>query len=290
VGGLSTFSNNKASNQRMKLIQRKTMHALLRPREASTHKGDYGHALLIAGSLGYMGAACIAAMACLRSGVGLLTLNVPKEERLIIQIKVPEAMVAARSAAVANLNTYDAIGIGPGIGTAPASYKLLQYVLKHVQKPLLLDADALNLIASDKKLLKQLPIDCVLTPHPKEFDRLFGIHESVEQRMKAAIEMAKKYRCVIVLKGHRTLVTYEGMAFVNTTGNAGLAKAGSGDCLSGMITALLAQGYAPHAAACIAVYLHGLAADITLKEQSMESMLISDVIAHLGKAFIQTMK
>ncbi len=274
----------------MKLIQRKTVHALLRPREASTHKGDYGHALLIAGSLGYMGAACIAAMACLRSGVGLLTLNVPKEERLIIQIKVAEAMVAARSAVVANLNTYDAIGMGPGIGTAPASHKLLQYVLKHVQKPLLLDADALNLMASDKKLLKQLPIDCVLTPHPKEFDRLFGTHESVEQRMKAAIEMAKKYRCVIVLKGHRTLVTYEGMAFVNTTGNAGLAKAGSGDCLSGMITALLAQGYAPHAAACIAVYLHGLAADITLKEQSMESMLISDVIAHLGKAFIQTMK
>jgi hydroxyethylthiazole kinase-like uncharacterized protein yjeF len=151
--------------------------------------------------------------------------------------------------------------------------------------PLVLDADALNMIAADKKLFKKIPERIIITPHPKEFDRIFGTHKTTQERINTAIKQAEKYNIVIVLKGHKTLITYEGGTFFNPTGNAGLAKGGSGDALTGIITAFLAQGYEPFTAAKIGVYLHGLAADIALKEQSMESMLITDVIECLGTAF-----
>ncbi|HET6224932.1 MAG TPA: NAD(P)H-hydrate dehydratase, partial [Bacteroidia bacterium] len=162
--------------------------------------------------------------------------------------------------------------------------------LSTCNRPLVWDADALNIFAAEKALLKKLKKESVLTPHPKEFDRLFGAHKTEEQRRKKAVEMAGKYNIIIVLKGPITRVCYQGETFLNTTGNSGLAKGGSGDALTGMITAFLAQGYAPITATKIAVYLHGLAADLTLADQSKESMLISDVIENLGAAFKKVMK
>ena len=257
--------------------------SILKPRLANSHKGTYGHALLIAGSEGKMGAAVIAGKACLRSGVGLLTVNVPFSAKDIFPIALPEAMLNFRENKN-DFSLYSAIGIGPGLGTSKEAELLLRMILKENKIPLLLDADALNLIAQDKNALK-IPKGSVITPHPKEFDRLFGNHNNTEDRTRTAIQKAKELEIVIVLKGHQTLVTFAGKAFLNSTGNAGLAKGGSGDALTGIITSFLAQAYAPFDAAKLGVYVHGLAADISLQEQSMESMLITDVIKNLGKAF-----
>jgi hydroxyethylthiazole kinase-like uncharacterized protein yjeF len=185
------------------------------------------------------------------------------------------------------LDNYSAVGIGCGMGTSDHAKTLLIAVLSQINKPLLLDADALNIIANNQDLLQQIPEKTIITPHPKEFDRLFGLHESQNDRTFTAIKKAQEYGIVIVLKGHKTLITSGGEAIFNTTGNAGLAKGGSGDALTGIITAFLAQGYPAFDAAKMGVYLHGLAADLTLTQQSMESMLITDVIECLGKAFQQ---
>jgi hydroxyethylthiazole kinase-like uncharacterized protein yjeF len=269
----------------MKILTKTYISALLKPRTKNSHKGTYGHSLLIAGKGGTMGAAVIAAKACLRSGTGLLSISVPKEERFIIQSCVPEAMVLYREHKITAYETFSATGIGPGLGTALAQKTLLDTLLKKTTGRLVLDADALNIISSFKKPASRIPAGTVITPHPKEFDRLFGIHKTDEERRGTAIEQAKKLQLIIVLKGHQTLVTNGIDSLRNTTGNAGLAKGGSGDALTGMITAFLAQGYTPIHAASMAVYIHGLAADITRKEQSMESMLITDVIDNIGKAF-----
>jgi hydroxyethylthiazole kinase-like uncharacterized protein yjeF len=269
----------------MKTLTKDSIKALLQPRKADSHKGNYGHALLIAGGFGRVGAAVIAARACLRSGIGLLTVSVPQEERVILQITIPEAMLVMRDAIHAVLNDYSALGMGCGIGTSDSAKELLTAMLTHIKIPLLLDADALNIIAGNQDLLHQLPEKTIITPHPKEFDRLFGHHETEKDRIITAITKAQEYGIVIVLKGHNTLITSAGEAFSNTTGNAGLAKGGSGDALTGIITAFLAQGYPALDAAKMGVYLHGLAADLALAQQSMESMLITDVIEYLGNAF-----
>lgn len=273
----------------MKSLDKKTIKALIRPRIASSHKGNHGHALIIAGSKGRMGACVIAARACLRSGAGLLTVNVPETEHLILQVTIPEAMVVMQGEDT-DLKSFSAAGIGPGIGTSKASKKLLQQVLHHFHKPLLLDADALTILSEQQSVLKNLPKGTILTPHPKEFDRLFGNHKNEKERTKKAIDMSIKYGVIIVLKGHKTVITHNGDTVVNSTGNAGLAKGGSGDALTGIITAFLAQGYQPFSAAKIGVYLHGLAADLALQQQSMESMLITDVIEYFGAAFKKTMR
>ncbi|MEO6903006.1 MAG: NAD(P)H-hydrate dehydratase [Bacteroidia bacterium] len=269
----------------MEKLNDNTINALIKPRAASSNKGNHGHALIVAGSKGKMGACVIAAKACLRSGVGLLTVNVPNNERLILQTAIPEAMLIMREDDIKNLNAYSSIGIGPGIGLTEKQKKIIRIILNKVTIPLLLDADALNIIAANKNLLKKIPENTVITPHPIEFDRLFGTHHSHVERIKMAVELSKKYNIVIVLKGAKTLITYKGEAVINTTGNAGLAKAGSGDALTGVITAFLAQGYNSYNAAKLGVYLHGLSADIALEKQSMESMLITDVIECIGKAF-----
>jgi hydroxyethylthiazole kinase-like uncharacterized protein yjeF len=269
----------------MQTLTHETIKALIQPRKANSHKGNYGHALLIAGNMGRVGAAVIAARACLRSGVGLLTVSVPQEERIILQIAIPEAMLIMRDHISDALNNYSALGMGCGIDTNDNAKELLIAVLSQINKPLLLDADALNIISENKDLLNQLPQNTIITPHPKEFDRLFGHHETENDRTFTAITKAQEYGIVIVLKGHKTLITSGGEAFLNTTGNAGLAKGGSGDALTGIITAFLAQGYPAFDAAKMGVYIHGLAADLALVQQSMESMLITDVIECLGKAF-----
>jgi len=271
----------------MKKITQKSIQLLFKPREANTHKGNYGHALIIAGSMGCMGAAVFAAKACLRAGVGLLTINIPADERFILQTTIPEAILLRRENIACDFKRFSAIGIGPGLGIDAVAVELLTHLLSQITQPLLLDADALNSISANTHLIDLLPPQTILTPHPKEFDRLFGMHKNDEERIRTAVQKAKELNLIIVLKGHRTIITNGIEIFQNTTGNAGLAKAGSGDALTGIITAFLAQGYQPIIAAQIGVYLHGLAADITLQQQSMESMLITDVIENLGQAFKQ---
>ena len=261
-----------------------SIQSLLKPRNPDSHKGNFGHAFIVAGSKGKMGAAIIAAKACLRAGVGLLTVDVPTEERSILQIAIPEAMLAMRED-VNGFAGFSAACIGPGIGIDMESIEMLNNILSRFNNPLLIDADALNIIATNNKLFDKIKAGTVLTPHPLEFDRLFGVHNSTEERVATAVEMAKTHQLVIVLKGHKTLITFGGEVFTNNTGNAGLAKGGSGDALSGIICAFLAQGYTPFNAAKIGVHIHGLAADIAMDKQSMESMLITDVIECLGEAF-----
>lgn len=274
----------------MENISAAFIKSIVKKRLPDSHKGTYGHALLIAGNLGKMGAAVIAAKACVRSGVGLVTVNIPFMERTTIQISVPEAMLNFRENFIENIQSYSSIGIGPGIGKNSLEKKVLKEIIKCSDKPIVLDADALNIIADAKKILNKIPANSIITPHPKEFDRLFGNHTSTEERKKTAIKMAELLDIVIVLKGHQTLVTDGINNFLNTTGNSGLAKGGSGDALTGFITGLLAQQYSSINAALAGVYIHGLAADITLQNQTMESMIITDVIENFGEAFQQITK
>jgi len=256
----------------------------LKRRLPNSHKGNFGHALLIAGSEQKMGAAVIAAKACLRSGCGLLTVSIPKEERSSIFNSIPEAMLDFREAQI-DFSKYNSLAIGPGLEQDAAAQKLLYSTLSKTKYPIVIDADALNMLAKNQDWLIQLPKNSILTPHPKEFDRLFGNHNIDEERRKTAKDKAKELNCIIVLKGHKTFITNGTTCFENSTGNPGLAKGGSGDALTGIILALLTQGYEPIHASILGVYLHGLAADITLQTQSEESMLITDVIENLGKAF-----
>lgn len=274
----------------MENISAAFIKSIVKKRLPDSHKGTYGHALLIAGNSGKMGAAVIAAKACVRSGVGLVTVNIPFMERTTIQISVPEAMLNFRENFIENIQSYSSIGIGPGIGKNSLEKKVLKEIIKCSDKPIVLDADALNIIADAKKILNKIPANSIITPHPKEFDRLFGNHTSTEERKKTAIKMAELLDIVIVLKGHQTLVTDGINNFLNTTGNSGLAKGGSGDALTGFITGLLAQQYSSINAALAGVYIHGLAADITLQNQTMESMIITDVIENFGEAFQQITK
>ncbi|MDH4473273.1 MAG: NAD(P)H-hydrate dehydratase [Fluviicola sp.] len=269
----------------MNTLTKSDITSLLKPRESSSSKRDHGHALLVAGQKGTMGAAVIAAKAGLRSGVGLLTVSVPSDERGIVQSSIPEAMLLMREDNHIPFEHYTAIGIGPGFGTGNDSEALLTDVLKHATCPLVLDADALTILSTNEKLFDYLPAETIITPHHAEFDRLFGDHHTTEERIQTAIHKAHEYNIILVLKGHQTAIITAEQVFYNSTGNAGLAKGGSGDALTGMITSFLAQKYPPLAAAKLAVYLHGLAADSCLQEQSMESMIISDVIDNLGKAF-----
>jgi hydroxyethylthiazole kinase-like uncharacterized protein yjeF len=269
----------------MKILTKGHIKSQIKEREAFSNKSDYGHALIIAGTKGRMGAAVISARACLRTGVGLLTVCVPQDERSILQSVIPEAMLLMREMHEYDLDKFSTIGIGPGIGTDKASEELLTDIMLKFNKPLLLDADALTIISANKKLIHKIPAKTIITPHHAEFDRLFGVHQNNDDRINTAIKKAKEHNIIIILKNHITVITSPEKIFYNSTGNAGLSKGGSGDALTGMITSFLAQGYKPLNAAKISVYLHGLAADLTLKEQSMESMMITDVIENIGKAF-----
>ena len=267
----------------MKIIDKALVQTIYKERNEISHKGSHGHSLIIAGSSNKMGAALISAKACLRSGTGLLTVLIPKSEKQTVNIYLPEAMLHFREELI-DFSIYDIIGIGPGLEQNEATQKLVYAVFLKV-KSVVIDADALNILAQNQDWFSDLPQNTILTPHPKEFDRLFGNHNSEEERRITAITKAKEYNCLIVLKGHKTFITNGIDSFENTTGNAGLAKGGSGDALTGIITAFLAQKYTCLEASILGVYLHGAAADITLKIQSEESMLITDVIENMGLAF-----
>ncbi len=255
-------------------------------RKQFSNKGTYGHALLVAGNEGKVGAAVMCATSCLRSGVGLLTCSLPPNDFAILHTAIPEAMMMERGKED-DVSKYSVIGCGPGLGKEEETALLLHKLLQQFKKPMLIDADALNILSEHPDWWKDVPQSSILTPHPKEFDRLFGESNDDFERTNKAIENAAKQKVVIVLKGAYTLVTDGNRNYFNSTGNNGLATGGSGDILTGLITGLLSQHYEPFAAAVVGVYLHGLAADLCLDEQSFESLLPMDVVQNFGKAFKQ---
>lgn len=267
--------------------------SVLRPRPLFAHKGSFGHALLVAGSRGMTGAAQLAAKACLRSGVGLLTLHIPSSAYAIVQTAVPEAMAECDEAedTVSSLNRknmekYSAVGIGPGLGRSEDAARCLKQLLQYYRRPILCDADALNILSENPTWMEFLPAGSVLTPHIGELERIIGPCGDAFERLEKTKALAARHRCVCLVKGAFTAVVCpDGQVFFNTTGNPGMATGGSGDVLSGIILSFMAQGYTAVQAAVAGVYLHGLSADIALTEESEESLLAGDIVSRLGKAF-----
>ncbi len=263
----------------------------LNERNRFSHKGDYGHGFLIAGSMGKGGAAILAAAAAMRSGLGLLTTHVPQMLYNIIQSTVPESMVSLDDHEK-HFTSFQlppkitALGIGPGIGMAHDTANALEQTLKvHADIPMVLDADALNIIAK-RNLLDHIPEGSIITPHPGEFDRLFGEQEDHYARFHTAVLEAQTRKINIVLKGGVTIVCQSnGVSFFNTKGNPGMATGGSGDVLTGLLLGLLCQGYSADYAALLGVYIHAAAGDLAAEDQGFEALIASDIIEYLGDAF-----
>jgi NAD(P)H-hydrate epimerase len=271
-------------------LTREMIAPLIKHRPKFSHKGNYGHALLVAGSYGKMGAAVLAAKSCLRSGVGLLTVHVPKCGYTVLQSTVPEAMLSVDEdereiSGIKDIAQYNVIGVGPGIGNAKSTQQVVK-VLIQAKLPMVIDADALNILSENKTWLAFLPKGCIFTPHPGEFARLVGKTSSAYDAYTLQKEFAIKYSVYLVLKGaHTAIATPEGEVFFNSTGNPGMATGGSGDTLTGIITGLLAQGYSPKQAALLGVYIHGLAGDIAAHEAGEGSLIAEDITNCLGSAF-----
>jgi NAD(P)H-hydrate epimerase len=262
---------------------------LLRKRDRYSNKGSFGKALLFAGSYGKIGAAVLSARACLRSGVGLLTVQTPGCGYSVLQTAVPEAMCRPDTnehvlTGNSDVETpppaeYTTVGIGPGIGTADETLAMVRELLPSLKKPMVIDADALNLLSKNRELLDQLPQNSILTPHPKEFERLTSAWTDDYQKLSMLREFAQKYKVVVVLKGaHTAVATPDGEVHFNSTGNPGLSTGGTGDVLTGVLTALLAQGYDPVEAAVLGVYAHGLAGDRVASQRGQIGMTASDII------------
>lgn len=273
------------------LINLPDIQQMIKRRKPFSHKGTFGHALLLCGSHDKAGAAVLSSRACLRSGVGLLTVQAPKPVQHLLPTAVPEAMLLPDSGMefiqdYFSTEKYDAAGIGPGLGTDEKTAHVLKLFIQNNKIPIVFDADALNILSENKTWLGFLQTEVIMTPHVKEFERLFGASENHFEQLQKAKEAAIKYNTYIVLKGRFTRIcTPSGNVYFNTTGNSGMATGGSGDVLTGVLTGLLAQDYSAYEAALCGVYLHGLAGDLALSSQSEESMMASDLIEHLGKAF-----
>ncbi|MBN2892629.1 MAG: NAD(P)H-hydrate dehydratase [Bacteroidales bacterium] len=275
-----------------KIIENEQVATMYRLPKKFSHKGTNGHGLLIAGGYGRMGAAILAAKAAHRSGIGLLTAHIPKKCVDIMQISSPETLLSIdennkNSTQIHSLSTFNAIGIGPALGFEKETEKMLKKLLKASKnKPLVIDADAITIISKNKKLYNLLPKNCILTPHPKEFERLVGKTKNNYLRLKLQKEFSIKYKVIVVLKGANTSVSLpNGKVYFNPTGNPGMATGGTGDVLTGIILGLLAQGYTPEEAAIMGVYLHGLAGDEANIELNTNSIIASDLIFYLDKAF-----
>ena len=270
---------------------REDVKPLLKKRPKFSHKGTYGHALLIAGSYGKMGAAELAAHGCLRSGAGLLHVHIPKSGYSIMQTALPEAMISLDRydnyfSQIPDLSLYNSIGIGPGLGKEHQSQMALKLLLQEFKYPMVFDADALNILAENPTWLSFIPQGSILTPHPKEFERLAGKWLNDFEKIEKQKDFAKRYNVYLVLKGAYTSVcTPTGKCYFNSTGNPGMATAGSGDVLTGIITGLLAQRYSPGQAAVLGVYLHGLAGDIAANKNGYEALIAGDIVRNLSKGF-----
>jgi hydroxyethylthiazole kinase-like uncharacterized protein yjeF len=277
------------------LIGKNEVLPMYMPREKFSHKGTYGHSLIIGGSYGKIGAVSLAANACLNAGSGLVTAYVPKCGYLPIQTALPEVMVITDSDenhinAIAFDITPTVIGIGVGLGDETKTANAFSKFLDKVKAPLVIDADGLNLLAKDKDLLKKLPSKTVLTPHPKELERLIGKWKDDFDKLKKAKAFSKKQDVILVIKGAHTITIYNNHGYVNTTGNPGMATAGSGDVLTGIITGLIAQGYQPLNAAIFGVYLHGRAGDIAIENLGYQALTATKLIDAIGMAFIDLFK
>lgn len=272
------------------VIDAKNIAPLLHKRLPFTGKRDYGSALLFCGSTGMMGAAVMAARATLKSGAGLATVHSARGGLQILQAAVPEAMYEPdrNDHYITDMtihHNHQAVAAGPGIGTQNPTITALETMLQNCPAPLVLDADALNCISQRPALLSIIPPKTIITPHIGEFDRLFGEHKNSEDRLNTAVEMSRKYNIIIVLKGHYTAVVRPtGRVYFNTTGNPGMATAGAGDVLTGVITAFLAQGYNPEYAAAIGVYVHGMAGDMAAEEIGEFGLTASDIADFVGRA------
>jgi len=290
--GLSETAIDETSSKNY-YITETGVKKILKKRKKFSNKGDYGHALLLAGSYGQMGAAVLASGACLCSGAGLLTVHVPHCGYEIMQTSLPEAMTSADVSehfisALPELFKFDAIGIGPGIKTGEETKNLLKLLIQNTSLPLVIDADAINILGENKTWLSFVPAGSIFTPHPKEFERLIGKTSTSFERQQKQIEFARMHNVYVVLKGAYTCIACpDGVCYFNSTGNPGMAKGGSGDVLTGMILSLLAQGYAAKEACILGVYIHGYAGDIAAAKKSEEAMLASDIIENIGQVFLK---
>lgn len=273
------------------LLEAEDMPRLLKPRGRFAHKGNFGRALLIAGSQGMAGASVLAARACLRSGVGLLTVHVPYCNNAIVQTAVPEAMTELDIsdtcfASSTDTDDYQAVAIGPGIGKSAETEAALLDQIDGCQTPMVVDADALNLLGEHRSYIGKLPKGSILTPHPKELERLVGKCQNSYERLMKARELAATAGVHIILKGaYSAVITPQGKCSFNPTGNPGMATGGSGDVLTGVVLALLAQGYDAETAATLGAYVHGLAGDIACKKHGMMGMTAGDVASCLPMAW-----
>ena len=289
IGLDKTFINT--THAQYKINSFENIKSIYKPREPFAHKGTYGHALLIGGSYGKTGSIALSTKAALRAGAGLATALLPQCGYEVIQAFIPEAMCEVNGTnnveSISEWEKYAAIGIGPGMGTEAKTEQALIKFIDQCKQPLVIDADALNIISNHKDLLPKLPKDSVITPHPKEFSRMFGENTNSMIQVDNARIQAMRYNINIVLKGHHTaIITSEGECWYNMTGNPGMATGGAGDVLTGIITGLMAQKYSPTEAAMLGVYLHGLAGDLGAKDLSEEALIAGDIIEFIGKGFL----
>jgi ADP-dependent NAD(P)H-hydrate dehydratase / NAD(P)H-hydrate epimerase len=277
-------------------IEHAEVEKFLPPRSKFSHKGSFGHGQLFGGSYGKMGAITLAAEAFLRSGAGLLTVTIPASGTDIMQTTVPEAMVLAQPGekllSAFNISPKAvALGVGPGLGQAAVTAQAFGDFLRNNTKPLVLDADALNILSDNQELLSLLPPDTIITPHLKEFDRLAGPSDNNWERLAKARAFSRQHQLITVLKGaHTAVINKDGKVKFNTTGNPGMATAGSGDVLLGIVTSLRTQGLAGFTAAVVGTYIHGCAGDDAASKLSMSSLLASDIIAALTKVFLKFLR
>lgn len=288
--GLNQLAIEKTETN-YQFVDIKDVKSICKHRHRFNHKGDFGHCLIIAGSKGMIGAAVLASKSCIKTGAGLVSTHIPKVGYTILQQSVPEVMVDEDIdenyfTTISSILKYSAIVVGPGLGKSSKTVEGFSKLLDIVDKPLVIDADGLNIIAENSELLEKLPQGAIITPHPGEFDRLFGKSNSGYERLIKAIEKSAKYGIVIVLKGADTqVVCPNGQVFFNSTGNPGMATAGSGDVLSGIIGSLLAQGYESISGAIFAVYIHGLAGDLAKSKVGVDTLIASDIIDNIGNAY-----
>ncbi|TGV01101.1 NAD(P)H-hydrate dehydratase [Flavivirga rizhaonensis] len=283
------------TNTEAELIGKHEVLPLYKPREKFSHKGQFGHSLIIGGSYGKIGAVALASKAALSAGAGLITTYTPKCGYIPLQASFSEAMVITDTdEEIITDIKFDieptVVGFGIGVGTNPKTINAFEAFLKKNKAPLVIDADGINMLSKKKALLKLLPEQTILTPHPKELERLIGTWKDDFDKLKKVKAFSKKHTCIVIIKGANTITVFDNKLYVNTTGNPGLSTAGSGDVLTGIITGLISQGYTPLEATIFGTYLHGRSADIAVENFGYQSLIASHVIDYLGEAFIDLFK
>jgi NAD(P)H-hydrate epimerase len=274
----------------------KDVRKIIRIRSKYDHKGTFGHALIIAGSYGKIGAAVLAARAALRAGLGLLSVHIPQCGYEILQAAVPEAMAQTDDdpkmfSHPPDLSSYTTLGIGPGLGQDQRTKIGLSKTLETFGRPVVIDADALNILGANREIMNLVPPGSILTPHPREFERLVGQWKNDFERLEMQKQLAVSLKVIVVLKGaHTSIASEKGLVYFNSTGNPGMATGGTGDVLTGVLTGLLAQNYSPIEAAIAGVFIHGLAGDLAVVECGMDSLIASDLIRHLPGAFLKVLR